>query len=104
MLSTVALVLYVAQILIGAAQRVARGCSHGRCRPTSRFPCLIWATLVALATVAPPVSRTDAVPPHRPSPSADAAEAPVANARGSLNATITAYYPADEAADHRPAA
>ena len=96
-LSMLALALFVAQILTGAANVLSR------LKPWAvvahvALSVLIWATLVALTTVARrSATQVDAVETAPAGPEPDAAEAPVAQVvevakvGGSLKATIQAY-------------
>ena len=87
-LSTVALALFVAQILTGAANVISR------LKPWAvvahvALSVLIWATLVALATAARRLgSPADPIEAAPAAPEPEAAEAPVG---GSLKATVQAY-------------
>jgi protoheme IX farnesyltransferase len=83
-LSTAALVLFVVQIMVGAAN------VWTRLRPWAvvahvALSVLIWATVVALATVAPRLAT------RRPRAESDASERP-RDERASLRDTVTAYY------------
>jgi protoheme IX farnesyltransferase len=83
-LSTIALVLFLAQVMVGAAN------VWTRLRPWAvvahvALSVLIWATVVALATVASKV----ATPHPQPAPKADET---TTDERPSLRDTVTAYY------------
>ncbi len=83
-LSTIALALFVAQIMVGAAN------VWTRLRPWAvvahvALSVLIWATVVALATVASRLAKTE----PRPEPGVDGR---AGDERTSLRDTVTAYY------------
>ena len=90
--STLGLVFFVAQIAVGAANVWSRGSSRGRSCCTWRVAVLIWATVVALATVALG-RRARSGGSADPKPDVDeTGEAVSAVGTSSLRDTITAYY------------